>query len=133
MSGEGSERERERERETQNLKQAPDSELSAKSLTWDLNSGAMRSCPEQKSDSNHLSFSRAPQPRSLKQRRLPPPRPHSLALYLDVWPAMCLFEIAIFEEDALRHLHSKKEKTVKVYTTIHLDAKASESVVTQDS
>ena len=36
-SGGGAERERERERETQNLKQAPGSELSAQSPTWGLN------------------------------------------------------------------------------------------------
>ena len=35
--GTGRERERERGRETQNLKQAPGSELSAQSLTWGLN------------------------------------------------------------------------------------------------
>ena len=33
----------ERERETQNLKQAPGSELSAQSLTWDLKSQMVRS------------------------------------------------------------------------------------------
>ena len=32
-----------RERETQNLKQAPGSELSAQSLMWGLNSQAMKS------------------------------------------------------------------------------------------
>ena len=45
MSGGGAEREREREREkeTQNLKQAPDSKLSAKSLMWGSNSRTVRS------------------------------------------------------------------------------------------
>ena len=41
-AGEG-QREREREKETQNLKQAPGSELSAQSLTQGLNSRAARS------------------------------------------------------------------------------------------
>ena len=36
-------RERERERDTQNPKQAPDSELSAQSLTWGSNPQAVRS------------------------------------------------------------------------------------------
>ena len=36
-------RSRERERETQNLKQAPGSELSAQSLTWGSNSQTVRS------------------------------------------------------------------------------------------
>ena len=40
----------ERERETQNLKQAPGSELSAQSPTWGLNPRAMRSRPELKWD-----------------------------------------------------------------------------------
>ena len=40
----------ERERETQNAKQAPGSELSAQSPVWDLNSRAVRSGPELKSD-----------------------------------------------------------------------------------
>ena len=39
-----------RERETQNPKQAPGSELSTQSPTWDSNSGTMRSWPELKSD-----------------------------------------------------------------------------------
>ena len=39
---------RERERETQNLKQAPGSELSAQSLTWGSNSKVTRSGPEPK-------------------------------------------------------------------------------------
>ena len=38
-----------RERETQNLKQAPGSELSAQSLTWGSNSRTARSRPEPKS------------------------------------------------------------------------------------
>ena len=46
MSGGGAER----ERETQNLKQAPGSELSAQSPTWDLNSQTVRSFPEPKLD-----------------------------------------------------------------------------------
>ena len=45
MRGGGAEREREREREreTQNLKQAPGSELSAQSPTWGSNSQTVRS------------------------------------------------------------------------------------------
>ena len=39
-----------RERETQNLKQAPGSELSAQSLAWGSNSWTARSWPEPKSD-----------------------------------------------------------------------------------
>ena len=39
----GIERGRGRERETQNLKQAPSSELSAKSPSWGLNSQTVRS------------------------------------------------------------------------------------------
>ena len=39
-----------RERETQNLKQAPGSELSAQSPTWGSNSQAVRSRPEPKLD-----------------------------------------------------------------------------------
>ena len=39
-----------RERETQNLKQAPDSELSAQSPMWGLSSRSARSWPEPKSD-----------------------------------------------------------------------------------
>ena len=42
--------EAERERETQNLKQAPGSELSAESQTQGSNSRIMRSYPELKSD-----------------------------------------------------------------------------------
>ena len=42
--------ERERETHTQNLKQAPGSELSAQSLTWGSNSRTVRSWPELKSD-----------------------------------------------------------------------------------
>ena len=38
-----SERERERERETQNLRQAPGTELSAQSPTWGSNSQTVRS------------------------------------------------------------------------------------------
>ena len=38
-----------KERETQNLKQAPGSELSAQILTWGSNSRTVRSQPEQKS------------------------------------------------------------------------------------
>ena len=45
MRGGGAEREREREREreTQNLKQAPGSELSAQSPTWGSNPQTVRS------------------------------------------------------------------------------------------
>ena len=43
-------REGQRERETQNLKQAPGSELSAQRLTWGSNSGTMRSRPVLKLD-----------------------------------------------------------------------------------
>ena len=43
MSEEGAERERERERETQNLKQAPGSELSAQRLAWGSNPQMVRS------------------------------------------------------------------------------------------
>ena len=39
-----------RERETQNLKQAPGSQVSAQNLTRSSNSGTVRSWPEQKSD-----------------------------------------------------------------------------------
>ena len=39
-----------RERETQNLKQAPGSELSAQSLMWNSNSQTVRSQPEPQSD-----------------------------------------------------------------------------------
>ena len=46
MSGGGAER----ERETQNLKQAPGSELSAQSPTWGSNSQTARSFPEPKLD-----------------------------------------------------------------------------------
>ena len=42
------ETEREQERETQKLKQGPGSEMSAQSLTWDLNSQTMRSWPDMK-------------------------------------------------------------------------------------
>ena len=42
--------EEQRERETQNLKQAPGSELSAQNPTWSSNSQAVRSLPEPKSD-----------------------------------------------------------------------------------
>ena len=45
QSGEG-----QRERETQNLKQAPDSEVSAQSLMLGSNSGAVRFRPELKSN-----------------------------------------------------------------------------------
>ena len=57
MNGGGAER----ERETQNLKQAPGSELSAQSLMWRLNSQTMRSKPELKSQMlNLLSHPGAP-------------------------------------------------------------------------
>ena len=44
------EAERGRERKTQNLKQAPSSELSEQNLGWGLNSQTMRSWPEMKPD-----------------------------------------------------------------------------------
>ena len=48
------------ERETQNLKQAPGSELSAQSLMWGWNSQTMRSCPEPKSDAQPTEPPRCP-------------------------------------------------------------------------
>ena len=50
----------ETERETRNLKQAPGSELSAQSRTWGLNSGAVRSWPEPKSDTRPTEPPRSP-------------------------------------------------------------------------
>ena len=50
----------ERERDTQDLKQAPGSELSAQSHTRGLNSRTVRSWPQPKSALNHLSHSGAP-------------------------------------------------------------------------
>ena len=56
MSGGGAER----ESETQNLKQAPGSELSAQSLMWGLNPQAVRSGPEPKSDAQPTEPPRRP-------------------------------------------------------------------------
>ena len=58
MNGGGSER----ERETQNLKQAPGSELSAQSPTRGLNSRTARSWPETKSDAQPTKPPRRPWP-----------------------------------------------------------------------
>ena len=55
MSGEG-----QREWETQNLKQAPDSELSAQSLTWCSNPRTMRSGPEPETDASLTEPPRRP-------------------------------------------------------------------------
>ena len=55
MSGGG-----ERKRETWNLKQAPDSELSAQSPTWGSNPQTARSCPEPKSDAQLTEPPRRP-------------------------------------------------------------------------
>ena len=49
-----------RERETQNVKQAPGSELSAQSPMWGLNSRAVRSWPELKSDAQPTEPPRCP-------------------------------------------------------------------------
>ena len=55
LSGEG-----QRERETQNLKQAPVSELSAQIPTWGSNSWTVRSWPEPKSDTQLTEPPRRP-------------------------------------------------------------------------
>ena len=60
-------REGQRERETQNLKQAPGSELSAQSPTWGSNSWAVRSWPELKSDAQPTEPPRCPELFSLKR------------------------------------------------------------------
>ena len=52
--------EEQRERETQNLKQAPGSELSAQSPTWGSNSRTARSWPEPKSDAQPTEPPRHP-------------------------------------------------------------------------
>ena len=59
------------ERETQNLKQAPGSELSAQSLTRGSNSRTVRSWPEPKSDTQPTEPPRRPKRENLKQT----PRP----------------------------------------------------------
>ena len=51
-----------RERETQNLKEAPGSELSAQSPTWGSNSQTARSCPEPKSAAQPTEPPRRPGP-----------------------------------------------------------------------
>ena len=52
--------ERVRERETQNLTQAPGSELSAQSPTGDLNPGRVRSCHRPKSDAQLTELPQVP-------------------------------------------------------------------------
>ena len=51
-----------RERETQDLKQAPGSELSAQSRTWALKPQTVRSWPEPKSDAQLTEPPRHPKP-----------------------------------------------------------------------
>ena len=55
QAGEG-----QRERETQNLKQAPGSELSAQSPTWGSNSRTVRSGPEPKLDAQLIEPLKCP-------------------------------------------------------------------------
>ena len=50
----------EREREAPNQNQAPGSELSGQSPTWDSNSGTMRSRPHLKSDTKPTEPPRSP-------------------------------------------------------------------------
>ena len=62
-----------RERETQNLKQAPGSELSVQSLTRGSNLRTMRSWPEPKSDAQPTEPPRHPPLELIQPRMFPDP------------------------------------------------------------
>ena len=87
QAGEG-----QRERETQNPKQAPGSEPSARSPTWGSNSRTMRSRPEQKSDAELTE----------------PPRRLSILFFF--FKLIYLFIYLIFEKETEREQGRGRER-----------------------